>query len=149
MGAVMTEAALHEQIWKLMVSFKRHDVLAFHVPNGALRHGMMGTRHMMGVVPGAPDFVIIIAGRAHFLELKSEKGKLSHAQSVFSESAQAAGATYDVVRSLDEACTYLNRIGAMRVNLTSGVRGRTGAQPPADAPASQGNPFTEGDRARA
>lgn len=144
----MREAELHEQVWKLLVAFKRPDVLAFHVPNGALRNGRMGTQHVMGVVPGAPDFVIIVGGRPHFLELKSPRGRVSRAQEAFCEAAQSAGATYDVVRSLDETCGYLNGIGALRLRLSS-VRGGPGAQAPECGSPPPGTPFTEEPVARA
>ena len=57
----------------------------------------------MGVVPGIPDMVMIYAGRAHFLELKASKGRLTPVQIMMGEDLINSGAKYSVAYSLDEA----------------------------------------------
>jgi len=57
----------------------------------------------MGRRAGVPDFTFIIpGGKAAFIELKIDGGKLSEPQAVFEEQARAAGALYALCRSLGE-----------------------------------------------
>ena len=59
----------------------------------------------MGVVPGVPDLFIRIACHGYhglYIELKTEKGRLSDKQRRFADSAVADGYKFVVVRSLDE-----------------------------------------------
>ena len=59
----------------------------------------------MGVVPGVPDLFIRIARHGYhglYIELKTEKGRLSDKQRRFADSAVADGYKFVVVRSLDE-----------------------------------------------
>lgn len=131
------ELSLHFQVWKLICAYKKRDALAWHTPNGEKREKRTASRlQAMGVLPGVADFAIIVAGRPCFLELKDGKrGSQSKDQDRFQCDAEAAGASYYVARTLDEACTVLNDIGALRVRLTSsGVRGGPGAQPGAAEP---------------
>lgn len=133
------ELSLHFQVWKLICAYKKRDALAWHTPNGEKRDRRTAARlKAMGVVPGVGDFTIIVAGKPNFLELKDGKrGTQNKDQETFQCDAEAAGASYYVARTLDEACTVLNDIGALRVRLTSsGVRGGPGAQPgAAESPA--------------
>lgn len=125
------ETELHFVAWKMICAYRRRDVLAFHVPNGEKRDPRTAAKlQAMGVRPGVSDFVVIVAGRVHFIELKTTKGALSADQRVFLADAETAGCCTHVVRSLDELAGVLNAIGALRVRLTpSPVRGGLGAQP--------------------
>ncbi|MFG1340393.1 hypothetical protein [Xanthobacter autotrophicus] len=129
--AKQSEAKFHFLAWKLISSYRRRDVLAFHIPNGEKRARRTGAKlHAMGVRPGASDFLVVVAGRIHWIELKTEVGELSADQRVFLADAETAGCTTHVARSLDELASILNTIGAMRVRLTTKcVRGGLGAQP--------------------
>ena len=51
---------------------------------------------------GVPDIIILKAGQFIGLEVKREKGKLSLDQVAFRLRAEAAGAQYFVVRSIDD-----------------------------------------------
>ena len=51
---------------------------------------------------GVPDIIVIKAGQFIGLEVKREKGTLSLDQVAFRLRAEAAGAKYYVVRSIDE-----------------------------------------------
>lgn len=126
-----SELELHFQAWKMMCAYKRRDVLAFHVPNGEKRDPRTAAKlQAMGVRPGVSDFIVIVGGRAHFIELKTGKGKVSVDQKVFLADAETAGCKTDVVRSMDELARVLNEIGALRVRLTTRpVCGDLGAQP--------------------
>ena len=82
----------------------------FSVPNEALGRAnskaglwrMARLKHM-GLRPGAPDLIIIKAGRAYLLEMKAEHGKQSISQVEFEADAIRAGAKYAVAHSFDEA----------------------------------------------
>lgn len=126
----MSEIDFHLQAWKLISAYKRRDVLAFHVPNGEKRDRRTAARlQAMGVRPGVSDFVVIVRGSVHFVELKTEKGVVSSDQKVFLADAETAGCCTHVVRSMDQLAGVLNAIGALRVRLTTAFRGDLGAQP--------------------
>lgn len=77
--------------------------LIFHVPNGGRRSLTEGRKFkMLGVRAGTPDLVLVHDGRTFFLELKSEKGRVSPEQHRFGEDARIAGAGWAVVRSIDD-----------------------------------------------
>jgi hypothetical protein len=65
----------------------------------------------MGVKEGTPDMIILDAGRAIFLELKSLKGRVSPAQQVCHKSLRRAGCAVYVIRSLDETIIALRECG--------------------------------------
>ena len=53
----------------------------FHISNEGKRSLRYGAQQKaMGLLPGVPDFCFVWNGAAHFLELKTEKGKTSPAQ---------------------------------------------------------------------
>jgi hypothetical protein len=127
---VLSEQDFHFQAWKLICAYKRRDVLAFHVPNGEKRDPRTAAKlQAMGVRPGVSDLLLVVAGRLHCIELKTEKGRLSPDQRVFLADAETAGCQTHVVRSMDELSHVLNKIGALRVRLTyPKFRGDLGAQ---------------------
>ena len=63
--------------------------------------------------PGMPDFVLIIAGRLHGLELKRHDGRLSPDQRATIAEIEAAGGIVHTARSIDEALTVLAAWGAL------------------------------------
>jgi hypothetical protein len=69
-------------------------------PRGAKRQAILAG---MGVHPGFADLVVLCDGRALFLELKSQKGKLSPEQEAFRDAMLAQGHGWALVRSLDDA----------------------------------------------
>jgi len=52
--------------------------------------------------PGTADFLIIRHGKAIFIELKGDKGRLSDAQLDFGSLVKEHGADYSVVRSFED-----------------------------------------------
>ena len=69
-------------------------------PRGAKRQAILVG---MGVHPGFADLMVLCDGRVLFLELKSQKGKLSQSQEVFRDAVLAQGHAWALVRSLDDA----------------------------------------------
>ena len=57
-----------------------------------------------GVLAGVPDLVIVTSGgRVHFLEVKTEAGRLSADQRAVHERLVALGTPAAIVRSIDDA----------------------------------------------
>ncbi|PXW66336.1 hypothetical protein C7964_11067 [Loktanella sp. PT4BL] len=91
--------------------------LRFALPKGAIVHhcvnevteaGLRGAKRQailvgMGVYPGFADLIVLCGGRVLFLELKSQKGRLSPAQEAFRDAILAQGFGWALVRSLDDA----------------------------------------------
>jgi hypothetical protein len=78
--------------------------LVIHVPNQATR----GRQRYSGLMPGAPDLIVIGKGRVWFLEVKKPGGKQSQAQIIVQRLIEERGFRYYVVHSVDEA---LNVVG--------------------------------------
>lgn len=55
---------------------------------------------------GVSDIILLVDGRAMFIEVKSEKGKLSESQKYFKERVEEAGSLYYEVHSLDELIKF-------------------------------------------
>jgi hypothetical protein len=68
----------------------------------------------MGLRAGVADLCLVMQGRAHFLELKSDQGKQSPEQKAFEASAKDAGVAYAVANSVDAALNVLADWGALR-----------------------------------
>lgn len=92
----------------------RAGTLYFHVPNGLGRSAVTASKlKNMGARNGAPDFVIVVGGKANFLELKKPGGKLSPDQERFRADAMFCGARYIVADNENEVTEYLKAIGAL------------------------------------
>jgi len=90
-------------------------VFVFAVPNGGLRHAIAGARlKREGVKAGVPDLALVIEGRAHFLELKTERGRLTREQVQRRHEIEAAGGTWACAKGLDAALSQLSEWGAIR-----------------------------------
>lgn len=127
---MLPELAIHFDAWKLICAYKRPDVLAWHTPNGEKRDARTAARlQAMGVVRGVGDFVLIVAGRCHFIELKTTRGQLSRDQEIFRCDAERAGATYHVARSVEDVARIMSDIGASRVVFTFSACGGPETQP--------------------
>jgi hypothetical protein len=79
-------------------------VLIFHIPNGGYRTKREAARlKWQGVLPGAPDLVIVAPrGRVFFAEVKAAPGRLSPEQKAIHDSFVALGTPVAVVRSVDD-----------------------------------------------
>ena len=84
------------------------DLIYFHPANEGRRSVVTGANlKALGMLPGVADLVIIKDGRAFFMEVKSQTGRLSDAQKEFAVAAVKAGAEWAVVHSIAEAITIL------------------------------------------
>jgi len=77
--------------------------LVIHIPNQATR----GRYRYSGLLPGAPDLIVIGNNRIYFMEVKKHNGKQSPSQIVVQQMIGARGFEYYVVRSVDEALSIV------------------------------------------
>lgn len=80
----------------------------FHVPNeNTASFAYRLKQRWMGLIPGAPDFVIIAPNLTIFLELKVGKGKLSKSQKIFKKWCDLVKIPYFVCYDFDQAQTII------------------------------------------
>ena len=88
------------------LQFPKYARLLHHSPNGGRRNAREGARFKkMGVQPGFPDLVLLIASQdchALFIELKSATGRQEDSQKEYQALVEAQGYRYALVRSFDE-----------------------------------------------
>jgi hypothetical protein len=90
-------------------------VFAFHVPNGGYRRPIEAKiLQGLGVTGGVPDVCAIKQGRAYFLELKAEGGRLSEAQERALIALREAGAMATHAHGLSQALRILEGWGLLR-----------------------------------
>lgn len=94
----------------------------FHVPNESVSKTkrdmlrIMKKKHL-GMISGAPDFIIVTQDKTLFIELKTHKGRQSEFQKMFQEWSEKNGIQYYIVRSVEELETALKTNGIMQTNL--------------------------------
>lgn len=102
--AVIQRAIVQRLIW--------HGCKVVAIPNEGKRsvqagRAMRGT----GLAKGAPDLMVLRAGRIGFLEVKARKGRVSEAQAEMHAAFGRHGFRVHVVRSQDEAVAALRSDG--------------------------------------
>lgn len=79
-------------LWRHVVARLSSDAFAYSVPNEAKRSAHLAAlMKASGLTPGVPDLAFVKAGRALFLELKSDSGRLSESQVATHSALRAAG----------------------------------------------------------
>lgn len=106
------EAAIQKQI----VDFIRvvaPELLVFAIPNGSQRTASgRPANAVYGMVSGAPDLAVVCpTGKMLWLEVKSEKGRVSDAQLKFHWELEKRGHVCAVVRSIDEVKLAFKAMG--------------------------------------
>ena|SRR3990172_10253052 len=91
----------------------------FHPANGGSRDKREARIFAaLGVKPGVPDIIIVRPSKRSamraFIELKSDKGRLTPAQQAWHEELRLQGWNGAVCRSLDEVIAALKQWGYMR-----------------------------------
>ena len=84
------------------------DAIVHHCANEVTEAGSRGQIRQsilvgMGVHTGFADLIVISGGRALFLEVKSQTGRLRKSQEVFRDTVCAQGFGWALVRSVDDA----------------------------------------------
>ena len=129
------EQALQRAICRMLAYTLRSPAwfTAFPAGGGGLVRGKILVG--MGLKPGVPDILIVAAGRAYWLELKSRLGRLSNHQTATIAALEAASSETAVGRELDEA----HRRAAPEPCVAYS-RGVPWTAPPAAAPARPSSP---------
>jgi hypothetical protein len=110
----MTERQLHGFTADLLRLLAAEHVLWLHIANEGVRSPRTGAfLKRMGMLAGAADFLIVVRGQAHFLELKTAKGRQSLAQLSFQTCARQAGSSYAVCRTPQAVRSTLELWGAI------------------------------------
>jgi len=111
----MSEFDLQRFTVQLLTFKARRTCMFFAVPNGEYRSKRTGAKlKAMGVRAGVADFALTLpGGHSAYLELKSDKGRLSPEQRAFREAAEAAGAFYAVASTPEQVQEILAGWGAL------------------------------------
>jgi hypothetical protein len=87
----------------LQIFSKAKSLIILHIPNEGKRSMQYGASlKKQGMIPGAPDFVCVGKKRTIFIELKTEKGRLSDAQKRFQEACNDKEIPFIVCRSIED-----------------------------------------------
>ncbi len=85
------------------------------IANEGKRSAVMGHElKLMGMYPGAADLLIVVEGRAHFLELKAPGGVQSASQRDFQFHCKLEKIPYEIVFSLADALKVLTEWRAIK-----------------------------------
>jgi len=108
-----TEKQLHKRLVKLLSIYqKTHRFVFFHIKNDVGRRNgkFFYDLKPMGVLPGVSDFCLLLDGKTVFLEIKTEKGRLSENQKIFIKNAQSLGHDAQVAYGWDDILEKLDNI---------------------------------------
>ncbi len=109
------EGAIQKAVFAHLKARAAPGVFAFHVPNGGKRSPIEAAiMKGQGVRAGVPDLCLIHEGKAYFLELKADKGRLSEAQSQVMGEIERAGARWGMAIGLDAALLLLEGWNLLR-----------------------------------
>lgn len=116
---ILKECDIQIQIVEYLRLIK--GIIFFSVPNESFapkkgkltgaQLGRMSRMKRMGLKAGVSDLVICKVGKVFFLEVKTEKGKLSENQKSFREEAVFSRCPYAIVRSLEGAIEQFREWG--------------------------------------
>jgi hypothetical protein len=139
--STLSEAAMQAHVVKLLQAYARPDIIWWHCPNGELRNHRVGAKlKLAGVRAGVADLNLVIDGRFHAVELKTEIGTLSGKQLEFQVDLERAGGFFHAAFGIDQAIGILSGIQAFRPGITfqstaafdgRGVRSRPWEKSPA------------------
>lgn len=102
--ATLTEDQLQAKCFQLAWNqYPQTRRLLFHIPNGGHRSKREAMKFKaIGVVAGMPDLCFLWNGKAHFMELKTSRGKVSPIQKKVHEAITAQNIEVHIVRSVGE-----------------------------------------------
>lgn len=116
MKSPVSEHKLQTQLMEYLTVKGRRDLFWFAVPNAGMRSLRVGAMMKAeGLRPGVADICFMLpGGKAAFLEMKTESGRLSPHQEGFKHRCEMLGHPYRVARSLDEAIEVAREWGVLR-----------------------------------
>ena len=89
--------------------------IIFAVPNAAT-HTRSYYYQAEGMLPGAPDLVVVNNGGVAFIEMKSPKGRMKEQQVEFMKKSQDNGIQYGICRSLEDFKSTCKRLLPPKAN---------------------------------
>lgn len=105
------EAALHRTVADYLTVALAPEVFATTFPAGGGGRIRGAQLKAMGLKSGCPDWLLVHGGRAYFIELKADGGRLSPAQRETHAALERAGAFVAVCRSIDSVIGTLAGFG--------------------------------------
>lgn len=88
------------------------SAIVFAVPNGEHRNKITAAKLKgQGVKAGAADLIVVKDGVIAFVEVKTDKGRLSDAQKNFRDQCAEHRVPYAVVRGINDLRAFLSEIG--------------------------------------
>tara|TARA_R100000951_G_C2643774_1_gene181823 strand:- start:1000 stop:1338 length:339 start_codon:yes stop_codon:yes gene_type:complete len=111
----MKEDAIHAAIVQYLQLVLPKEALFWHTPNtfSSARPAFHAKLKRMGRLAGIPDLLVLHGGNLIGLEVKAAKGKQSPEQRYIEGAFVEAGATYYVVRSIDDTKEALTLEGVI------------------------------------
>lgn len=104
------EDRLQASLCQFLSAVLPEDAWLCSIPNGFNKtKAAAGIAKATGLRAGAPDLLVIHGGRPIFIELKTEKGRLSPAQKATAIDIDIAGGLWSVCRSIDDVSAFLTR----------------------------------------
>jgi hypothetical protein len=83
----------------------------FHVPNGMFTNAREGAKFKaQGVIAGVPDLVFVWNGKTHYIEVKTEKGRLSEQQKALHQKWAEQGVEVKVCRTSEEIIAIVSEL---------------------------------------
>lgn len=108
-----------------MATLSGLGIFLFAVPNeaaGRITPQKAARLKAMGLRSGISDLIIIGQdGRAYFMEVKTETGRLSESQKRFQAFCQSKGWIYGIVRSVDDAISFCKKYQLLPVDKTTAL----------------------------
>ncbi len=107
----MTEAALHRAVADYLAVAIQAPAFWTTFPAGGGGKARGGQLRSRGLKAGVPDVLLIHDGKAHWIELKTDKGRVSPVQAETGALLMAANSPVMVCRSLDQVQSILQHWG--------------------------------------
>jgi hypothetical protein len=95
-----SEAEIQAAIVKAL---RQLGFLVIHIPNQATR----GRHRYSGLLPGAPDLIVIGYNKVLFMEVKKPNGRQSSSQIIIQKMIEERGFEYHIVRSVEDALSIV------------------------------------------
>lgn len=112
-------SASEEQVQRALAEYLawnlKPGVCWTHMPSGGMRDRVAGAKlKAMGHHAGWPDLQFVYCGTILFLELKTDRGRVSDAQLAVHQALRAQGVTVRVAAGLDDALAIIDEWGLFR-----------------------------------
>lgn len=100
------------QYLKVLTLSEKLQAVWFHVPNESVVNDKWDVvriqrKQAMGMINGAPDFIITNGVKTIFIELKTDKGRQTGSQKSFEKWCNKHGICYEICRSVDDVSNIL------------------------------------------